>query len=508
MHSMSNSNVVLRPLVFFLVSTSVFSPKWIASGSPADQEPKYFKRTDPLTHFNYYNGGYDVRNRHYWVSAAFTGVHAYAIAGVWLLCGLGFGIFLTVKNPSGSSWPFIKQYLDRDHNYILMFLLVLLFTFLAIVASSFVLAANQSTLWRTEKMKGTILKMGGDAHQTIQKVMNAMTEMQSILLPYDPITSRTLKITTHRLGRESHVIHNFVDKSGHSIDQAIHTSYIAHLVIVTINLVMLVAALVLLLLHWHHGIIFIIFCCWILATICWILTGIDFFLDTFAEDTCSAFADFEENPHNNSLSSILPCMNPSSSKRIMVDIGYTIHTHIAQLNSKITDYYKSLGSDEQSEGFVGVRKICEPFSGAPSYSYMPESCPKDAIPVADLPNVLARFTCYQNKYSSGECESDGRFLPEACYNMVSAYSRSVQYVIDVHSDLQSLTECSFVKNRLSEVVSHQCQPFKVSIRFLWSSMLALSIVMVLLVLIWVAKAYQDRGRSFSLCSITPNIIPR
>lgn len=135
---------------------------------------------------------------------------------------------------------------------------------------------------------------------------------------------------------------------------------------------------------------------------------------SFAEDTCSAFADFEENPHNNSLSSILPCMNPSSSKRIMVGIGYTIHTHIAQvqtclflqmrtqseivlyniifvyllqLNSKITDYYKSLGLDEQREGFVGVRKICEPFSGAPCYSYMPESCPKDAIPVTDLPNV-------------------------------------------------------------------------------------------------------------------------
>lgn len=59
-----------------------------------------------------------------------------------------------------------------------------------------------------------------------------------------------------------------------------------------------------------------------------------------------------------------------------------------QFNSKITDYYRSLGLDhEQSEDFVGVRKICEPFSGAPSYSYMPESCPKDAIPVADLPNV-------------------------------------------------------------------------------------------------------------------------
>lgn len=434
-------------------------------------------------------------------SAAFTGVHGYAIAGVWLLCGLGFGIFVTIKNPSSSSWPFLKH-LDH-HHYFLMFLLVLLFTFLAVVASSLVLAANQSTLWRTEKMKRSILKMGEDARHTMKQVIKAMTEMQSILLPYDPSTSLSLNITTHRLGRESRVIRGFLHKSGHSIDQAIHTLYIAHLVIVTINLVMLVAALVLLLLHWHPGFITIIFCCWILTTLCWVLTGIDFFLHTFAEDTCSAFSDFEQNPHDKSLSSLLPCMDSSSSEKIMVGIGYTVHTFIAELNSKITEYYRFVGLAEQSEDLVGVIKICEPFSGAPNFSYMPESCPKDAITVADLPLVLARFTCYQYN-SSRECESNGKFLPEASYNMVSAYSRCVQNLLDIYPDLKSLTECSFVKDTFSDVVSHQCRPFRVSIRLLWSSMLSLSIVMVVLVLIWVAKAYQDRGRCFSICSINPN----
>uniref|UniRef100_A0A2N9G0A0 Uncharacterized protein n=1 Tax=Fagus sylvatica TaxID=28930 RepID=A0A2N9G0A0_FAGSY len=244
---MSNPNGFLLPFVVFLVSTSLFSPKWIvsAAGSPAE-EPN-FKRPDPLRHLHYYNGGYDVKNKHYWASAAFTGVHGYAIAGVWLLCGLAFGIFVAVKNPSSSSWPFMKY---LDHHHFLMFLLVLLFTFLAIsapewfggsdhgnrdsggstkgwrerVASSFVLAANQSTLRRTEKIKRTILTIGGDVRETIQKIIKAMTEMQSLLLPYDPSISMSLNMTIHRLGRESHVIRRSVDKNGHSIDQAIHTS--------------------------------------------------------------------------------------------------------------------------------------------------------------------------------------------------------------------------------------------------------------------------------------------
>lgn len=73
-------------------------------------------------------------------------------------------------------------------------------------------------------MKRTILKMGGDARHTIKQIIKAMTEMQTILLPYDPTTSLSLNITTHRLGKESRVILGFVHKSGHSIDQAIHTS--------------------------------------------------------------------------------------------------------------------------------------------------------------------------------------------------------------------------------------------------------------------------------------------
>lgn len=55
-------------------------------------------------------------------SAAFTGVHGYVIAAIWALSGLGFGLFVRLKSPG--SGPFS----DSDFYYVIMFLLVILFT--------------------------------------------------------------------------------------------------------------------------------------------------------------------------------------------------------------------------------------------------------------------------------------------------------------------------------------------------------------------------------------------
>ncbi|KAA8531565.1 hypothetical protein F0562_006274 [Nyssa sinensis] len=492
---MSISNGIVLPFIILLVSTSVFIQKPVVFGSPLQEQS--FSRPDPLRRFKLYKGGYDIRNKHYWASAAFTGIHGYAIAGVWMLCGLGFGSYLIFKNCSGSSSLVAN---NSDSSYHILFSLVVLFSLLAIVASSLVTAANQSSQKRTKRVEETILGAGVGARGTIQKVTKAIVQMQNLLCPYDPITCQLLNSTADRLRRESQIIHYFVQKNRHSFDQAIQSSYIANLVVVTVNLVLLVAALVLLLLHWHPGFFIIIFFCWILTTLCWVLTGFDFFFHNFAEDTCSALDGFEQNPQNNSLSSLIPCVN--SSNKILVKIGYTVHTFITKLNAKIKELHQLLGLDEQLEEFIDVQKICDPFSGPPNYSYTPEKCPKDAIPIGDLPNVISRFTCY-NENSPEKCEGDGRFLPEASYVMVWAYSRSIQDLINIFPDVQSLIECSSVKAAITEVVLHQCKSFRAQSRLLWASMLSLSIIMVVLVLLWVAKAYQDRGRCFNMCSIIP-----
>ncbi|XP_061338920.1 uncharacterized protein LOC133285672 [Gastrolobium bilobum] len=410
-----------------------------SSGSPVHE--RSFKRPDPLRHFKYYNGYFDVRNKHYLSSAAFTGVHGYAFAGVWLLCGVAFGIFMMVKCLSGGS----VSLPCLNHFYLHIFFLLLFLTSLAIVASSFVLATSQKTLQRTEKLKETVLDIGEDALGTLGRVCSSF------------------RCSNHQLS-----------DTGCSTRQ-----------LIDINLVSLIVCSlccfdsVLLLLHWRPGFIIIIFLFWILTSLCWFLTGFDFFLHTFADDACSALEDFEENPQNSSLGSMLPCMNESFSGNLIAQIGNTIHNFIVELNSNMSVIYRLLGVGEENEELMGVIKICDPFSGSPNYSYIPQNCPQDAIRIGDLPKILARFTCHEEDKRE-ECTKKGRFLPEASYNMAHAYSRSIQDLLDIYPDLERLSKCTIVKNKIAEIVLHQCRPIRIWTRLLWSSMMSLSIIMVVL----------------------------
>ncbi|KAK7307691.1 hypothetical protein VNO77_40969 [Canavalia gladiata] len=492
----STNRFLFLPFFFLLISIPVFQQKWLASGSPVHE--RSFNRPDPLRHFKDYNGDFDVRNKHYVASAAFTGVHGYAFAGVWLLCGLVLAIFMIVKCLSSGSatLPYL------DHYYLHIFFLLLLFTSLAIVASSFVLATSQKTLRRTEKLKESVMGIGEDALRTLGRVIRATNQMQFLLLPYNPLISASLNSTTQDLRSNSRMIRRFIDTSGQSFNKATHTLYMAHFVVLIVNLVTLVAALVLMLLHWRPGLIIIIFCFWILTSLCWFLTGFDFFLYTFADDACSAFEDFQENPQNSSLGSMLPCINESFSAKLITEIGYTIHKFIVELNSNMSGIYRLLGVSEENEELMGIIKICDPFSRAPNFSYIPQSCPQDAIRIGDLSKILAKFTCHE-KGTTEECRKEGRFLPVASYNMAHAYSRSIQDLLDIYPDLQRLSKCTIVKNKVAEIVSHQCRPIRISTRLLWSSILSLSIIMVVLVFVLVAEVSQCWGKPLFSCSRTP-----
>ncbi|KAG8642732.1 hypothetical protein MANES_12G114901v8 [Manihot esculenta] len=382
---------ILAPYVFLLLLTSVFSPnKVLVFGSPSPEQES-FKRPDPLRGFKNYDGGYNVTNKHYLASAVFTGVHSYVIAGAWLLCGLGFGIFVTWKNLLRSDSSQVEEYLN--HHFLLLFLLIILFTSLAIIAASLVLAANESSFYRSKKFKGTIVRVSKDTHRKIHKVIIVMTEMKHLLRPYDPATSRRLYTVTRLLAREARAIRSFVQKSGHDIDVAIRTSHILHFVVVTINLVFLVASLVLLLLHWHPGFITIIIVGWILTTMCWALTGFDFSFQNFVHDTCTAFQDFERDPQNSSLSSIVPCLDSSSSDELLIEIGSTIYKFITKLNWKMEALYMLLPLDRDFVDSVGAKRVCAPFSGPPNYTYIPETCSKDRMSIDDFSNRIYRLTC-------------------------------------------------------------------------------------------------------------------
>ncbi|PWA37057.1 thiol-disulfide oxidoreductase DCC [Artemisia annua] len=64
--------------------------------------------------------------------------------------------------------------------------------------------------------------------------------------------------------------------------------------------------------------------CWLITVFCWLFFGLYFFLSRFASDTCTALEGFQQDPYNNSLSSILPCDDLLSAENALNDDNHDI----------------------------------------------------------------------------------------------------------------------------------------------------------------------------------------
>ncbi|KAL0450155.1 UNVERIFIED_CONTAM: hypothetical protein Slati_1571900 [Sesamum latifolium] len=385
---MSKSSDNAIPFLLLLISITPFTQSSLVFGSTLSD--RIATRPDPLRKFKHYGRDYDIYDKHYWASTAFTGIPGYAVAGVWLLSGLGFAVFVVVKNLNGSASPVVDP---PNSSNLIMFFLIVLFTVFAISASSVIIAANQKSLQRAEKLEDTLFGAGNDTSQTIGKVRATLQRMQTSLLPYDSKTCTLLDLIGHRLRKESLRIHGFVGST-----RNLATKYLVNLVVVSVNLVLLVAGL---------------------------------------------------DPRNNSLTDMLPCPKSRDSDITLGQINHGVHDFIAEINSKIRELLASIEGTE----YRPIPEICDPFSAAPSFSYSPQICRNDSIQVRNLPNDF----------------------------------------IDIYPDMSGLMKCSAVKQAFSDIVQRQCKPLRRTMKVLWSSMLAFSIVMVVVVcVLWSDKAIRTR----------------
>lgn len=232
--------------------------------------------------------------------------------------------------------------------------------------------------------------------------------------------------------------------------------------------------------------------CWLLTTLCWLLFGAYIFLERFSSDTCTALQDFHQNPDNSSLSSILPCDEFLSARTALSDVGIGIYEIVDQVNTNI--------SLMRSNSFPGLQYVCNPFSGPPDYLYQPENCAVDTIKIGDIPKVLKMFTCSDTSGTS--CH--GGILTTSVYNIIEAYSTSIQSLLNAYPDMENLVDCQLVKDASSEILVNHCKPMKRYAQTTWVAMLVLSAVMVILVPLRASTGHHEQIHHLADGSVQPN----
>ncbi|KAK7325085.1 hypothetical protein VNO77_29154 [Canavalia gladiata] len=454
--------------------------------SESIRQPDNTIRVDPLDNFKKYRGGFNITNKHYWSSVIFTGVYGYALGALCLLCGIIYGSFLVITKVCLKSDGGTRKKKTFPCNYkscdLSLVPLAILLTIFAIAATGLVLAGSARFHSEAKTSVNIIIKTANEASETIHNTTGALKDMENNFMEanVNAEASVYLDSTTERLDDASANIEKQAKKNRRLINKGLKLVFVITTTIISFNLVAVTALSVSGVLRLRRALHMLLVFCWLMTVICWLFFGVYFFLEKFSSDACTALDNFQENPYNNSLSSILPCDELLSAKSVLSDVSAGIYDLVNEVNANI--------SALQATSDMNLVHVCNPFSEPPQYLYQPENCPANTIRIGDIPKVLKPFTC--TDANDGTCDN-GYFIPGSEYVRVEAYTNSIQDLLNVYPSMEHLLECQVVKDAFSEVLVKHCKPLKRYSRMEWAAMLFLAMMMVLLVVIWTIKALHE-----------------
>ncbi|RZC93699.1 hypothetical protein C5167_016329 [Papaver somniferum] len=455
-------------------------------------------RVDPLDKFKKYRGGFDIKNKHYWSSTLFTGIYGYAIAVFGILLGLVYGVTLlstalcckTKKSVKNKKRQF---YCSSRYCSLWPIFLGTALTVLAIAASGVVLGGSSKFHSNAKTIMHIIVDTADGASDTIHNVTGAMRNIPDNLGRNQNKTGTFgfPNSTTEKLDTEASEIRRQAKKNRDMIEKGLSIMYITTTVVVTLNLIALIALSVAGILKFRRVIYMLIIISWLLAVLCWAYFGLYYSIAMFLGDTCTALKDFQLDPNNSSLSSIVPCDELRSAKSVLLDTRIGIYNLINQVNAKISALRPLATTD--------LMQVCNPFTAPPEYNYQPANCPANTIQITDIPRVVKILSCSvgapcdKGNFMSGELEK------------IEAYTSSIQNLLDAFPGVESLVDCQVVKDAFTEILAKHCKPVKKSAKMVWSALVVLSSLMVVLVSIWIITAFHDSKHHFAQGSILPQL---
>ncbi|KAI3889023.1 hypothetical protein MKX03_012456 [Papaver bracteatum] len=457
-------------------------------------------RVDPLDKFKKYRGGFDIKNKHYWSSTLFTGIYGYAIAVFGILLGLVYGVTLLSTEiccKTKKTAAEIKKrqfYCSSRYCSLWPIFLGTALTVLAIAASGVVLGGSSKFHSKAKIIMHVIVDTADGASDTIHNVTGAMRSIPDNLgkVQNKTETFGFLNSTTEKLDTEASEIRRQAKKNRDMIQKGLSIMYITTTVVVTLNLIALIALSVAGILKFRRVIYMLIIISWLLAVLCWAYFGLYYSIEMFLGDTCTALEDFQLDPNNSSLSSIVPCDELRSAKSVLLDTRIGIYNLINQVNANISALRPLFPTD--------LVQVCNPFTAPPEYSYQPANCPANTIQITDIPRVVKTLSC-----SNGESCNNVNFISTSELEKMEAYTSSIQNLLDAFPGMESLVDCQVVKDAFTEILTKHCKPVKKSAKMVWSALVVLSSLMVVLVSIWTITAFHDRKHHFAQGSIRPQL---
>ncbi|WCJ33231.1 hypothetical protein M5689_014605 [Euphorbia peplus] len=462
---------------------------------------KRTNRPDVLRGFSHYRGGWNITNRHYWASVGSTGAPGFIIGVIWFFI---FGVALVLRY--FFHWRINIKGENSDRSQRICLILLIIFTCAA--ATGCILLSVGQDDFHSEALHTLkyVVNQSDYTVQTLRNVTDYLSLAKTISVAHLFLPSNVLgdidKLNID-LNTAADTLNEKTNENARKIVKVFKAVRSALITVAVVMLILAVLGFLLSIFRHQHAILIFVVSGWLLVAVTFILCGGFMILNNAISDTCIAMEEWVDNPQAvTALSSILPCVDESTtnktlvqSKQVINDIVTVVNTYVytfADANPSPTEfnYYNQSGPL--------LPPLCYPFD---SSSLQDRECTPQEVSLTNASTVWEDYICEVSP--SGLCTTVGRVTPDIYNQLVAAVTEC--YALGHYAPvLLSLQDCMFVRNTFQEITTNYCPPLEHYLKIVNAGLGLISVGVLLCLVLWILYANRpQREEVFAVKSPLP-----
>ncbi|XAR72280.1 hypothetical protein NMG60_11018865 [Bertholletia excelsa] len=464
---------------------------------PASEEPtttlvlaeNRTKRPDILHGFRRYHGGWDIANKHYWASVAFTGAFGFILAVLWFV---SFGLALVVHHCCG--WKIKVK--GKGSNLSRRVCLILLIVFTCAAGIGCILLSVGQNGFRDEVMC-TLKYVVNQSDYTVQTLRN-VTEYLSlaktiniaqVYLPSD-VKDKIDKLNAD-LNTAADTLNEKTDENSGKLVKVFNAVRSALITVAALVLFLSLLGLLLSILRHKHAIHIFVISGWLLVAITFVLFGVFVILNNAISDTCMAMGEWVDNPHaETALSNILPCVDQKTTNQTLVQSKQVTNDIVNIVNQFIYTFADTNRSPRDipyyyNQSGPSMPPLCYPYDN----QLQVRQCVPSEVSLGNASLVWQNFTCTVSAFAL--CTSVGRVTPDMYGQLVAAVNITIALQLYT-PPLLSLQDCNFVRDTFRNITSSYCPPLEHNLRLVNAGLALISVGVMLCLALWLLYANRPQ----------------
>ncbi|XP_044959521.1 uncharacterized protein LOC123410645 [Hordeum vulgare subsp. vulgare] len=488
-----------RTLLAVLLASSLCASSAAAAPLAAERT----RRKDPLDGLRPYAGGWNISDRHYVASVAFSAAPVFAAAAVWF-AGLALAALAACccRCCSRGSPTRDDDYSYSRKTFAASLLLLLAFTATAIVGCS-VLYDGQARLdnntaatlrYVVSQSDGAAASLRGFA-----RFIETAKASGGAAMPRD--LGAKVDQVANRVGAAADELAARTASNARKIRTVLDTTRKILIGVAAVMLVLAFMGLVFSLAGLNSVVSFLVFLGWILVTATFILGGVFLLLHNAVGDTCVAMEEWVRRPPDSSnstaLDDILPCADAAATSEALRRSKEVNHQLVATLNGVLANVSNANAFPpgagpplNYNQSGPPVPLLCSPYRADLS----DRPCAAGEVPAAFAPQAWRGHVCRAAGAPGPEvCATPGRLTP-SMYAQALAVANASAGLVGYGPVLAELADCTFVRRAFEAVAADNCPGLRWHSGSVYRSLVTVAAAVAAAVVAWVVHAKERRRR--------------